>query len=74
MYVRIERRNNIFGYSLSLFNIDSHTEETTWGNVVRGVLTLHELCGLLSGQHLLQPVEGNVCIWNEPSLMEISKS
>jgi hypothetical protein len=41
-------------YSLSLLNVNGHTEETTWGNLVGGFLALAELHSLLGGQHLLQ--------------------
>ena len=42
----------MLGYSLAFFNIDGHTEETAWSDVVRGLLALAELGSLFSGQYL----------------------
>ena len=49
-----QTNDSILRYSLSLFNLNGHTEETAWGNIVRGFLALPELCSLLDGQYLLQ--------------------
>ena len=43
-------------YSLSLLNFDGHTEETTGGDIVRGILALIALHGLFSDKYLLQLV------------------
>jgi hypothetical protein len=59
-------------YSLSLLNVNGHTDETTWGNVVWGFLAPTELYSLLGGQHLLQLAQSNTYTLSEHPASEIN--
>ena len=54
------------GYSLAFFNIDGHTEETAWSDIVRRLLALAELGSLFSGQYLFQLAKGNIYSSSQP--------
>ena len=56
----------VLKHLLSFLNVNGHTKEAAWGNIVWGFLTLAEQYGLFSGKGTLQLAQGNVCVESQP--------